>query len=160
MATETKAGKETKEDGTGIENVQTLPWSGGQWRLITTNAGLEISCFPPRSDAKSGVRAAELYDEVGELRPGDLPLLLYTEREKDGETRRNLVDIKWGKDGKPVATPQEGTPQIPTRDTLIIRQTCVKAAVELAKPHIEAGRDMQTEEVLTVAERMEKWVTR
>ena len=47
-------------------------------------------------------------------------------------------------------------PAGPSRDTLIIRQTCIKAAAEFAASRPE----LKSADLLGLAERMEAWVTR
>ncbi len=64
--------------------------------------------------------------------------------------------------GQPVAqpTPSNGKPAVPMdKDLTIVREVCVKGAVEFAGYKIQAGVDIGSEEVVQVSKRFEKYVT-
>lgn len=84
----------------------------------------------------------------------------YKQKEKDGKVYNNIIDgsLEWKHMPKDVSKNYSQEPGLSSlkaldKDTLIVRQSCLKAAIEY-------GNDLPKEDVIKLAEEFERWVFR
>ncbi len=74
----------------------------------------------------------------------------------------NIIEAKpltMGQAGQPVEGTAPIRAQLPDKDLTIVREVCIKAAVDHAKALIEQGGVWSSDQVVQVAQRYEQYVT-
>lgn len=124
------------------------------------------------SDACIELVEGGLYSLYGgidlQFKEHDVVRFTFKKKDKDGKIYNNIVDGSMELVDSPKDITEQYSqgsqvmlPRHPDKDTLIVRQSCLKAAVEIiGKFAFEEGKKITSEEITNLAEEFESWVFR